>query len=231
MKIIISASGKAPRLLPLTKDTPQSMLRVGEKTILEKQIKVLKKAGLNDIVVTTGYLSTKLENFCNKLELKTLFDPFYEISGIATNLWIAKDEIKDGCIFLYSDVLFDSEIIEGLLKSEKDISLAVKKDGKRGEAEKVIESGGIIKKVTKENLDGVNGEFVGIAKFSSAGAKKIIKELKDTLDNNYKLSLIGAIDNLIKKGEVIEAYDIKSAKVTDIDFPEDLEKANKLNLL
>ena len=111
MKAIILAAGKATRLLPLTKDTPQCMLKVGKKTILERQIELIKKSGIDDITVITGYLSEKVEKFCKKLGIKTLFNPFYEVSGMAMTLWAAKDELKDGFIFLYSDVLFDLKII------------------------------------------------------------------------------------------------------------------------
>ena len=67
MKAIILAAGKATRLLPLTKDTPQCMLKIGKKTILERQIELIKSSGIDDITVITGHLSEKVENLCKKL--------------------------------------------------------------------------------------------------------------------------------------------------------------------
>jgi len=46
MKAIILAAGRATRLLPLTKENPQCLLKIGTKTILEKQIDYIKKAGI-----------------------------------------------------------------------------------------------------------------------------------------------------------------------------------------
>ena len=75
--------------------------------------------------------------------------------------------------------------------------------------------------------DKENGEFIGIAKFSGIGAKKLIEELHNAAKINLNANFIKVIDSIIKKGEVIAAYDIKDASFVDIDFPEDLEKAEK----
>ncbi|OGZ23973.1 MAG: hypothetical protein A2896_01370 [Candidatus Nealsonbacteria bacterium RIFCSPLOWO2_01_FULL_43_32] len=228
MKTIILAAGKSTRLLPLTKETPQSMLKIGEETILEKQIRLLKEAGLEDVVVITGYLSKKMEEFCREKSIKTLFNPFYDVSGIAASLWMAKNEIKNGFLFLYSDVLFESETIGALLGQEGDICLAAKKNDLRAEAEKIIEEAGLIKRISKAKLAKENSEFIGIAKFSEYGAEKLIKELENELKDNLETSFITVIDHLIQKGETVKAYDIKDAQFIDIDFPEDLARAQKL---
>lgn len=228
MKAIILAAGKATRLLPLTKDTPQCMLKVGNKTILEIQLENLKKAGIKDVIVITGYLSEKVEKFCKDLGVKTLFNPFYEVSGMALTLWTAKEELKKEFIFFYSDVLFDSKIIQGLLKNKSEICLVIKKEGLREEAEKVIEKEGLIKRISKAKIEEENGEFIGIVKFSNVGVKKLSKELNNIAKINLNASFIDVINGLIKKGVIITAYDIKNVQFVDIDFPEDIEKAKKI---
>jgi len=117
MKAIIMAAGRATRLLPLTKEIPQCLLKIGKKTILEIQIDNLRKVGIDDIIVITGYFSEKVESLCKKIKTKTLFNPFYDISGTALTLWVAREELKEGFVFLYSDILFDESIVKGLLAS------------------------------------------------------------------------------------------------------------------
>lgn len=226
MKAIILAAGKSPRLLPLTKDIPQPLLQINNKTILDLQIENLRRAGVDDISIVGGYLSDKLKGFGK--EAKILFNPFYEVSGIAASLWSVKDELKNGFIILYSDILFDFEIIKELSEVKEDICLAIKKNGLRDEAEKVVEENGLIKSITKNPAEKENGEFVGIIKFSAKGAEKMIKELESVLKDNLSASLIAIIGSLIKKGETVFSYDIKNARFIDIDFPEDLEQAKKL---
>lgn len=228
MKAIILAAGKATRLLPLTKDIPQCLLRVNNKTILEKQVKYLKKAGINEITVITGYLSNKVEEFCKNFRIKTLFNPFYEVSGMALTLWVAKEELKKGFVFLYSDLLVDPKVIEGLLENKGNICLAIKKDGIREEAEKVVEKEGCIVSVKKAKTGGENGEFVGVAKFSERGAEILINELNEMAKINIDSSFINVIERIIDKGERVDAYDIKDLEFIDIDFPEDLKKTEKL---
>jgi len=228
MKAIILAAGKATRLLPLTKNMPQSMLKIGKKTILEMQIQNIKKSGIKDIIVVTGHISEKLEKFCEKLGIKTIFNPFYNLSGTALSLWIAKEEMKGGFLFLYSDVLFSPNIINGMLKFNGDICLAIKKGEFREEAEKVSEVDGKIKKISKIHENKENGEFIGIAKFLDNGAKKLTEELQNVVKKDLNTSFIELIDNLIKKGEIVTVYDIKDSQFIDIDFPEDLKKAGKI---
>lgn len=228
MKAIILAAGKATRLLPLTKDTPQCLLNINKKTILEIQIENLKRSGIDDITVITGYLSDKVEDFCKKIGIKVLFNPFYEVSGMAGTLYVAKEELKKGFIFLYSDVLFDPIIIKKLLENKGGICLSIKKNEIREEAEKVIELNGVIKSISKVKTGNENGEFIGIAKFSESEAKKLISGLGNILKININIPFIKLIDNLIKKKKIITACDIKDSKFVDIDFPEDLEKAKRL---
>jgi len=227
MKAIILAAGKATRLLPLTKDTPQCLLKIRDKTILEHQLGILNKAGIKGISVICGYMADKVEALCNKLRVKFLFNPFYEVSGTALTLWVAREELKDGFIFLYSDILFDPKVIKGLLGNKGDICLAIKKSGLREEAEKIIEENGVIKSVTKIEMEGENGEFIGIAKFSESGTKKLVEELYEAAKTNINTRFIQIIDNLIKKGEPVTAYDIKGTNFIDIDFPDDLERAKE----
>ena len=157
MKAIILAAGKATRLLPLTKETPQCLLKIGTKTILEKQIDLIKGAGIKDVLVVTGHLSEQVEKFCKIRKIKTLFNPFYNISNIALTLWIVKESLQSAFILLYSDILFDSIILKELLKSEEDMCLAIKKNGVRAEAEKVIELNGLIQHMRKNDIGYENG--------------------------------------------------------------------------
>ena len=232
MKAIILAAGKGPRMLPLTKDMPKCMLKIGNKSILEIQLESLQKAGIKkeEVIVITGYLSNKIETFCKELGIKSLFNPFYDVSGMALTLWMAKEELKEEFMFLYGDVLFGPEIINSLLMNEGEICLAVKKNDVRAEAEKVEEEGGIIKELSKKEVSEKNGEFIGIAKFSSIAASKLIEELDSIAKTNLLTSFIKVVNNLIQKGNVINACNIGNARFVDIDFPRDLEKAQEFLL-
>ncbi|MFH2021115.1 MAG: phosphocholine cytidylyltransferase family protein [archaeon] len=227
MKAIILAAGKATRLLPLTKENPQSLLLVGRKTILEHQIDALRNAGIKEIIIVTGYLSKKIEEFCKHKDVIIQFNPFYEVSGMVHSLWVAREYISGDMILLYSDLLFDTEIVSGLSRQKGDICLAIKKNGIREEAEQVFESGGFIKKIGKSMAD-ANGEFVGLSKFSIGGSKKLILEMNNISKMNLYSSFINILGRIIESDGKILSYEIGISHFVDIDFPVDLTKARKI---
>ncbi|MFH1770968.1 MAG: phosphocholine cytidylyltransferase family protein [archaeon] len=228
MKAVILAAGRATRLLPLTKTTPQCLLSINNKKILERQIELLKKGEVDDIVVVTGHLSNQIEDFCKKKKVKTIFNPFYEVSGMAMSLWIAKEELKDGFLFLYSDILFDYGIIKNLIANKENTCLAIKKNGLREEAEKVIEKDGIVEDISKINTGKKNGEFIGLAKFSKAGAERLLDELNKFAKEDLNTRFIQLVENIISKGNTVAAYNIEKKRFIDIDFLEDLDKARRI---
>lgn len=229
MKAVILAAGKAQRLLPLTKDTPQCLLKLKNKPVLEHQIELLSKGGIHELVVITGYLSDKVEAFCRKRGIKTRFNPFYGVSGTALTLWVAQEELKNGFVFVYSDVLFDPVIIKRLLEHKADLCLVIKKEILRDEAERVVEHNGSITGISKVKITGENAEFVGIAKFSDVGAEKLIQELNEMAKDNLHSSFIDLLSRFIKRKEPVMACDIRDAQFIDIDFPEDLKKAEQIS--
>ena len=54
MKAIILAAGQGTRLKDLTKHTPKCIIKLGGRTILEYQVKILKDYGIEDIFLVIG---------------------------------------------------------------------------------------------------------------------------------------------------------------------------------
>ena len=63
MKAFILAAGIGSRLRPITDEVPKCMVKVGDETIIERQLKSLVGAGINEIYVCTGYKNDVLEGF------------------------------------------------------------------------------------------------------------------------------------------------------------------------
>lgn len=146
--------------------------------------------------------------------------------NIAVEPEVWKD-LKNGFIVLYSDIIFDSETIKDLLKEKGEIVLAIKKNGLREEAEKVVEQNGIVKSVSKMGIEGEDPEYIGLSKFSKEGAGKIIEEMHDIGKTNINATIIRTLERLIINGQKVKSYDIGDSKFIDIDFPEDIKNAEK----
>lgn len=63
MKAIILAGGLGTRLRPLTENTPKPLLPIKERPIIEHAIVNFKKHGVNDIVLSIGYLADKIKDY------------------------------------------------------------------------------------------------------------------------------------------------------------------------
>ena len=60
VEVIIMAGGLGSRLMPLTKDIPKPMIKIGEKTIIEMIIEDFKKKGFLDFIISLNYKSDKI---------------------------------------------------------------------------------------------------------------------------------------------------------------------------
>ena len=57
MKAIVLAGGKGTRLAPYTKILPKPLMPIGDMPILEVLLRQLKASGINEVILTVGYLS------------------------------------------------------------------------------------------------------------------------------------------------------------------------------
>ena len=63
MKAIILAGGHGKRLKPITDYVPKPLVPIKNIPIIEWQIKYLKKYGVNEVIICTGYKSKMIENY------------------------------------------------------------------------------------------------------------------------------------------------------------------------
>ena len=59
---MILASGRGNRMMPLTKDLPKAMIRIGNVTLLEDKIIKLAESGISRLVINTGYLGDYIKD-------------------------------------------------------------------------------------------------------------------------------------------------------------------------
>lgn len=109
MKAVILAAGKGERLQPLTDYKPKAMLPICNKSLINYQIEMLRKHGIDKIAVVVGYLEKTIREHL-KDEVKFYKDE--KIKGTASAVYAARDFIDDEFILLYGDLFFDGSIDE-----------------------------------------------------------------------------------------------------------------------
>lgn len=60
---MILAAGKGERMRPLTLHTPKPLLKAGGMPLIERHIRVLKKAGFSDLVINHAWLGQQIEDY------------------------------------------------------------------------------------------------------------------------------------------------------------------------
>ena len=246
LKAIIIAAGMSSRLMELTDDKPKCMLEINGKTILQRQIETFHKCGIDDITVIRGYKKGKI----NYTGVKYAYNKNYRRNNILESLMYAESEMDGEFIASYSDILYEKEVVDKLLRSKADISLIVDTDwiGQYKdrfqhpikEAEKVVVKDNNITKLGKSiNVNEAYGEFIGLARFTKKGAeilKKEYKRVKKQIGSNSpfhealsleKAYLTDMVQELIDKGYAVKNVDIKG-KWMEIDTIEDFQEAERV---
>lgn len=154
MKALLLNSGMGSRMGKLTEKSPKCMTKIPhDDTILSRQLKMISRAGIKDIVITTGYCEDALVKYCNKLnlpiEITFVKNPQYEVTNYIYSIYCARKYLDDDIILMHGDMVFEQAVFDMLLKS-KESCMAIsstrdlpKKDFKAVVKENYIEKIGI----------------------------------------------------------------------------------------
>ena len=243
MRAIILAAGSGLRLGEYTQDIPKTLVDVNGKSILERQISLLKEYGINEIFVVTGYKREKhvLKN------IEYIFNPRYSETEQLTSMMVARRKIFGDVLIIFGDIVFDSDILQQVLASNDDIAIPIDMAWEKSYEEEpnkpadkvLIKQKKIVQISAKEiSLESKNevGEFLGIIKLSAAGSKILVKKYEELekshtgkfhdADSLEKAKLVDILQELIDSKVKISPLTI-SGKWCEIDTPKDLERARK----
>ena len=173
MKVFILAAGYGKRLRPLTEKLPKPLIKINNKPLIYWNLKKIKKAGFNDVVINTHYLSDKIIRSIGKGEkygLKIKYSHEEEIQGTGGALIKAKRLIHREPFLLLSGDLWSDYPLEKFIdfKLRKAAHLIFVEEKKSKDA--YLETGIVKNLKTKNNLT-----YAGIAVINP----KIFKDLKE----------------------------------------------------
>jgi len=126
MKAIILSGGLGTRLRPLTYETPKALIPVQGKTLTEHVIDVLKKLEINEIILSIGYLSEKIEKYFgdgSKFNLKISYAIEKQAMGTAGPL-ILLPKINKTFVMVNGDNLFNLDFKKMLQLHKKNKAIA-----------------------------------------------------------------------------------------------------------
>lgn len=230
MKAIILNAGKGGRLGSLTDDRPKCLVEVGGRPILDFQLDALRQNGVRDLVMVVGYRDAMICDYLKRypeFSVTWINNPDYAHTNTAYSLWLARREMTGNFLYLNGDVLFHPELIRRLVAAPSCNPLAVERKRCGDEEVKVLLSGTRITAIGKEiPPTEAYGEFIGVARFAGSIGSLFGATLTDVVERDRLLKnyFETAVDRLLDQA-VFTALDISDLPCIEIDFPEDLERA------
>ncbi len=120
MRALILNSGMGKRMGSLTSGRPKCMIEIARgETILSRQLRMLHKAQISDIVMTTGYMNDMLEKYCLGLGIDQnytfVFNEHYNQTNYIYSVYLAHHYLHDDILMLHGDLVFEDSVLEDLL--------------------------------------------------------------------------------------------------------------------
>lgn len=229
-RAIVLAAGRGTRLAGQFGDIPKCLLGLGRVTLLERQLASLRLAGVRDITVVTGYQAARVAERCRGLADVLENERFAETNSLYS-LWMARALLKDGFVVLNGDVLFHPQLIEDLLSSRHEDALLVAfRDGGTApfgdEEMKVKVRGGRVVDIAKTlDASDTDGENVGIARFSPAGAALLVEVMDDLVSRGRIREWAPRAFQAFAARRPLHAVGTRGFPWIEIDFPDDYQRA------
>ncbi len=155
--VIILNSGTGSRMGDLTADKPKCLVEINEKeTILTRQISILQRYGLQEILITTGPFEEKIKKHLagkfNEASISYVNNPSYETTNYIYSLLLAGDMVAKNSdqeiVLMHGDLVFEEKVLENLFSSGYENAVLVNPDLNLPEKDFKAEiKGGLVRKI------------------------------------------------------------------------------------
>lgn len=106
---VIMAAGYSARCMPLSSVLPKGLFRIKGEILIERQIKQLRSAGIDEIIIVTGHLNEKFNYLQNKYGARLVYNADYDKYNNMSSLYAAQDYLKNTYV-LCSDNYYEENV-------------------------------------------------------------------------------------------------------------------------
>ncbi|HET9904182.1 MAG TPA: NDP-sugar synthase [Xanthobacteraceae bacterium] len=113
MKAVLQCGGRGMRLRPYTSILPKPLMPIGSRPVLELLLKWLRRNGIEDVFITTGYLGSLIRSFCgdgHQWNLAITYTQEMEPLGTIGPLSLVRECLDEPFLVLNGDVLTDLDL-------------------------------------------------------------------------------------------------------------------------
>ena len=230
MRGIILAAGKGSRLNSTIGDKPKCLLRVGGKTLVERQIDAFRRIGIEDIVMVVGCQAEAVRRTCGQ-RITYIENARFAQTNSLYSLWLARPLLYDGFIVMNCDVLFHPQLLADLVSSRHEDALLIAYQDDDGapmgdeEMKVKVRRGRVVDIAKTLPADEADGENVGIVKFGAAGARLLIDLMEQRVAAGGLRDWAPRAFADFARQRPLFTVGTRAFPWTEIDFPEDYERA------
>lgn len=256
MKVIILAAGQGTRLRPLTDHQPKCMVKIHDKSIIDRQIEVMKACGIKeeDISIVGGYCFDVLKEHFKDSKIQMIPNPAYETTNMVCSLMCAREQIENATDVLvsYGDIVYNENVLNTILQSEKEISVIVddgwfnywseRAENPLEDAETLLfNEEGYLEEIGQktDDLNKIQAQYIGLMRYQSTGVSDLLKycdlseekskrgeTLWRTQRPYQKMYMTDLLQGMIDEGVKLSAVHINRGWF-EVDCVEDLKVAER----
>jgi choline kinase len=239
LKAIIYAAGRGLRLGPSYARRPKILLEFGSRSLLEWHAARLAAAGIEEMVVVSGYQREEMLRAIKTLplppgfEVRELFNPSFT-EGSVLSLHVSLPEIlasKRPLLLMDGDVLYPGVLLERLVASPHRTVLLIDRDYSTADDDPVLVpiAGGRpleFRKRWSGTADAV-GESIGFFKIDPVDFPALSREAEKRLAGSGRAEPYEEVLRALVLAGRFRHEDVTGLPWTEIDFPGDVEHARQ----
>jgi len=226
---VIMAGGLGSRLGDQTKNMPKGFLEIGGVPMVEQSVRKLIAAGIEEIIIGTGYHKEFYEELAKKYPcIKLAHNEAYQDSGSMGTLAVCVPLVKEECLILESDLLYDSIGLNVLINDpRRDVILSSGKTNSGDEVYLQVDDNCNLVKHSKkkEELGSIYSELVGITKLTRKTLDLMVRYMNDHKSDIPKMEYEVAMSGVSSGGNPIAVRKVEYYTWCEIDDSNHLKRA------
>lgn len=227
IQAVILAAGRGSRLGEVIGDKPKCLTRVGDRALIEHQLELLARAGIEQVAVVTGYQAEVVEAAVGT-RAAYFHNPAWATTEGLHSLHLCRDWVAGPLLVLNCDVLMDPEALDRLLEGPGNALAFDSSSGLDAEQMAVEFDGDCLAHMSKNlPLDRTHGENVGVLYFERRAAALLFHEAEVLLKAGAAKARLPAAVQRVARYIPFHGVDIAGLAWIEIDFPLDLRNAEQ----
>lgn len=207
---------------------PKCLVTVGGETLLSRNVRILRQAGIDDIVIVVGCGGDTVRRTLT--DVTFVDNPIFADTNSLYSLWLARNYLTEGFVVMNCDVLVHPQLVLDLLTSayEDALLLAYRDVDTQYSDEEMkvrVRCGRVVDMAKTMDPAEADGENLGVVKFGATGARILCEEMSKLVSAGEVKAWVPRAFRDFAQRRPLHAIGTRGLPWTEIDFPDDYRRA------